>query len=622
MHRSLRLVSLALLLCACSDRTQLIVVVDSDLGVPAELDEVRVTVVGPSGMSTDATQALGESGGPSLPLTLGVRPAGEALGPIEVTVEGRLEGAAVVTRVATTSLVRGEARVLYLGVARDCRGAECNEGLTCTENGCASEAIDPEDLPPWTGELPGRDGGAAEDGGVPDGGDGGPPVACTTGSDCEDGIDCTVGVCTDGVCTQRPDDGLCTAASEGTCDPEDGCQYAECTDETCVAGPCQTAMCNGDRCERTSLCASGEMCCAGACVAAGCSDGNPCTDDSCGSSGCENTNNTAACDDGLFCNGPDTCSGGSCETHAGTPCSGSAVCDEATDVCTGCLSDTDCGDPLYGAWGACGGFSGTCGESGTQTRSVTTFTCSSGTCTPSMTTESQACTRDTDGTSCGSTTCGSFGSCGGFSGTCDESGTQSRTCTDYACSGGTCASSMRTESTSCLRSTDGTSCGSTSCGSWGSCGGYADTCDESGTQSRTCTDLACSSGTCGSSMRTESQACSRDTDGTSCMTSSCGSWSACSYSNACDESGTQTRSCTDYSCSSGSCSGGSPRTETRSCSRDTDGNPCSDGLPCTDVDVCVSGFCNPGFDYCGGECVCTPSGCQDPTPPYMFCAIK
>ncbi|HEY8428488.1 MAG TPA: hypothetical protein VIL20_08950 [Sandaracinaceae bacterium] len=561
MPRFSRQLALALLLSACSDRTQLIVVVDSDLVVPDELEEIRVTVVGPSGMSAEAAQALGQEGGPALPLTLGVRPAGEALGPIEVTVEGRLGGEAVVSRVATTSLVRGEVRMLYMFLSRDCRGIECGHGRTCTESGCTSTAIDPEDLPPWTGELPHRDAGAGADGGRLDGG---PPVACTMGSECDDGIDCTTDVCTDGVCAHRPNDTLCTAAAGGTCDPVDGCQYPECTAETCTAGPCQTAMCVGDRCERRSLCGSGETCCAGKCVPAGCDDGNPCTDDSCGASGCEHANNTAPCDDGVFCNGADTCSGGSCSMHAGTPCSGSAVCDESADVCTGCLTDADCGDPIYGAWSACADFSDICDETGTQSRSVTTFTCVSGTCTPSTTTETQACTRDTDGTSCGSTTCGSWGSCGGFSDVCDETGTRSRTCTDYTCSGGVCAETTRSESQSCTRDTDGTSCGSTTCGSWGTCGGFSD---------------------------------------------------------ICDETGTQTRSCTDYACAAGSCSG-STRTESRSCTRDTDGAPCSDGLWCTEGDRCVGGFCAPGFDACGGgECVCTPSGCQDFTPPYQICAV-
>lgn len=62
------------------------------------------------------------------------------------------------------------------------------------------------------------------------------------------------------------------------------------------------------------------------------------------------------------------------------------------------------------------------------------------------------------------------------------------------------------------------------------------------------------------------------------------------------------------------------RTESRACTRDTDGNLCDDGLPCTDFDVCSGGYCQSGYDYCGGGCICTPLGCMDPTPPYELCA--
>ena len=79
------------------------------------------------------------------------------------------------------------------------------------------------------------------------------------------------------------------------------------------------------------------------------SDGNSCTDDQCNGSGvCQHQNNTAPCNDGLFCNGSDTCSGGSCSGHAGNPCAGGPDClngcNEAADNCvspagTPCIDD-------------------------------------------------------------------------------------------------------------------------------------------------------------------------------------------------------------------------------------------------------------------------------------------
>lgn len=70
-----------------------------------------------------------------------------------------------------------------------------------------------------------------------------------------------------------------------------------------------------------------------------CDDDNPCTDDLCDGI-CSHLDNSAACDDGEFCNGEDTCSNGNCSAHAGSPCDGPdgdsdcrESCDEGADSC-------------------------------------------------------------------------------------------------------------------------------------------------------------------------------------------------------------------------------------------------------------------------------------------------
>ncbi len=94
------------------------------------------------------------------------------------------------------------------------------------------------------------------------------------------------------------------------------------------------------------------------------SDVNPCTDDRCNGSGtCEHTDNTAPCDDGLFCNGLDTCRNGACGVHAGDPCAAGTecarTCDEAADSCfappgTACTDDaTPCTRDQCDGSGAC-----------------------------------------------------------------------------------------------------------------------------------------------------------------------------------------------------------------------------------------------------------------------------
>jgi hypothetical protein len=569
-----RLLLAVLLAAACHRPTELVVIVDSDLAVPEQMNAVSVTITGPSGTPVVADHPLDQAGLAGLPLTLGVSPSGDALGPVDVEVRGMLAGSSVVTRSARTTLIRGESLALYMFLARDCMGVICDADETCTENGCAPALIDAATLPPWTGSIASPDAGADASvssdggGGGGDGGDGGgdagmPPPTCETGANCDDSVDCTMDVCADDVCTHLPDDALCTAGPDGVCDPINGCQYSECTEATCAPGPCQTAVCDGTMCVRTSTCGAGEMCCANACVALGCNDGNVCTLDACdGASGCVHApNDGASCTDGTFCNGAEVCAGTTC--GAGTPpCTGSAVCDETNDVCTGCLVNEDCGAPVVGSYGACEGYSDSCDETGTRTRTRTTFTCSgAGMCVPSTTNESDACTRDTDGTGCGSTSCDGYGSCGGYSDTCDNSGTQSRTCNDLLCTAGTCQARARSESQGCSRNTNGTMCAASTCGACGPCGGFTTDCDNSGTCNVTCTDYACGSGTCNPTNRSMSMACSRNTNG----------------------------------------------------------SPCDDGLSCTWNEQCSGGSCTGGFSGCGGGCECTPSGCQDFTPPYEIC---
>ncbi|MFQ5592180.1 MAG: hypothetical protein ACE5HE_13535, partial [Phycisphaerae bacterium] len=102
--------------------------------------------------------------------------------------------------------------------------------------------------------------------------------------------------------------------------------------------PCRTSS----ECDDRSVCTT-DSCINGVCVNApiNCSDGNECTTDTCDpTSGCQHTNNSNPCDDGVFCNGSDTCRGGTCSLHAGNPCPGadgdadcSESCDETTNTC-------------------------------------------------------------------------------------------------------------------------------------------------------------------------------------------------------------------------------------------------------------------------------------------------
>ena len=105
--------------------------------------------------------------------------------------------------------------------------------------------------------------------------------------------------------------------------------------------PCTT----GAQCEGGVNCYMVTSCCKFNCQFVGqgatCFDGNSCTaDDRCDNVGrClgQFQPDGASCQDGVFCNGDDTCQAGECLGHAGDPCTSSpdclATCDEGADAC-------------------------------------------------------------------------------------------------------------------------------------------------------------------------------------------------------------------------------------------------------------------------------------------------
>ncbi|NOK21129.1 kelch repeat-containing protein [Corallococcus carmarthensis] len=346
-------------------------------------------------------------------------------------------------------------------------------------------------------------------------------------------------------------------------------------------------------------------------------------DDSCDTTGTQSRTVTAS-----------TCGTGTCNASNTST---------ETQACTRAAPNTSCAAPSYGAWSVCS-FSDVCAQTGTQSRTVTTssYSCATGQCVASTSTETQSCTRNTNGNSCGAPSAGGWGTCSGYSSTCDETGTQSRSVTSYTCSNGTCGSSTGTESQTCTRNRDGVSCG-TSSGGWGSCGGFSDYCDASGSQSRTVTDYECGGGSCNpSSSDTETQTCTRTPPGPQACPPSYGSWSACSgFSDACDATGTQSRQVTQYtySCATGQCTPTSSSAETQTCTRTAPGpqpcqptsygpwgtctraTPCGQGFQQRSVTTysysCASGACGattttetqdcsvpaiPGWTQCGNTC--------------------
>ncbi len=296
---------------------------------------------------------------------------------------------------------------------------------------------------------------------------------------CDDGNPCTDDACTPQGCQHAP--------NRGDCNDRNFCNGFD----TCTDGSCSEH--GGDPCPGQSFCAPEDGVCRG------CKDNSDCPQPAFGS--------WSTCDYGGFCDETATrsrtvtafaCVAGTCEASERTE----------TENCTRNTDNLICGNIVRGNWSSCENFSGVCDETGQRTRPVTVPTCRNGSCENVTDTETGACTRDTDSVPCGSENC-TDGPCEGFSSLCDESGTLTRACTQPTCMNGRCENVSSSDTVACSRNTDGNDCG-TSCDNFGPCS-YSGFCAENGTQERTCTDLECTGGSCASAgTRTETQNCSRN----------------------------------------------------------------------------------------------------------------
>lgn len=133
---------------------------------------------------------------------------------------------------------------------------------------------------------------------------------------------------------------------------------------------------------------------------------------------------------------------------------------DGTDACIGCgecRTAVDCPGETRDEWGPCGGFSGPCDGTGTQSRDVHVWLCEGGACVESVVTETQSCSRGVEGSSCGSSTAGAWSECS-YADDCVESGNQSREVTGLFCRSGECVTETHTENRGCTRSTGGDYC--------------------------------------------------------------------------------------------------------------------------------------------------------------------
>ena len=206
------------------------------------------------------------------------------------------------------------------------------------------------------------------------------------------------------------------------------------------------------------------------------------------------------------------------------------------------------------------------------------------------------CVTDAD---CPGPVTGDYSACT-FTSVCTTTGERSRTVTTYSCGAeGECvpAETVETDTGGCPRNTDGAACGAPTPGAWGPCGGFDDACDLTGTQSRSVSSPICSAGACGVQTSVEMMACARDTNGMPCGGGEvCGAYSACAQStmSSCDPAGTQSRTCRSPACASGICGPGVARTDSRACTVTVTGLPCTTARTCDACRENASGRCDPG----------------------------
>ncbi len=190
-------------------------------------------------------------------------------------------------------------------------------------------------------------------------------VHADNGTTCNDGNLCTTDVCTSGAsatgCTHPNntlncnDNNLCTITDKcaggsckgtgtPTCDDGNGCTTDTCPSAAGCVNTANSASCNdGNTCTQTDYCS------AKSCIGTNpqnCDDGDVCTDDHCTNGvGCQHSNNSAPCDDGVGCTYNDHCTNDACAGTPGgcDPYPGKPWCTQTCDPTFDCqLDDTGC----------------------------------------------------------------------------------------------------------------------------------------------------------------------------------------------------------------------------------------------------------------------------------------
>lgn len=142
-----------LLVMGCADRTQLVVVVGTDVATPSLMQEIEVVVNDKDG--EEVGSELFDLAAESVPLSFGLEPRGDLKDEeVNIRVEGRdIARTLVIERRVITGFVPFERRLLQIFLASSCSTVSCPDDQTCEGTSCVSARVDVLNLPFFDPDL-------------------------------------------------------------------------------------------------------------------------------------------------------------------------------------------------------------------------------------------------------------------------------------------------------------------------------------------------------------------------------------------------------------------------------------------------------------------------------------
>ena len=144
-------VMLGLAAPGCEPLTQIVLVVDTDMNVPYDLDKLAITIEGTPPGRTFMIPANG------FPLTLGMVPATkDTVTPVTVTIAATVLDAPVLTEKVHTEFVPDQSRMMRIVLSTACLPVTCDVSETCEAGVCQPIDRPGTSLPAWSGAAPAR----------------------------------------------------------------------------------------------------------------------------------------------------------------------------------------------------------------------------------------------------------------------------------------------------------------------------------------------------------------------------------------------------------------------------------------------------------------------------------